>query len=77
MKILLLGAGAWGTALAASAAPRHRVSLWARDPGQAAALRASRENLRYLPGVALPSSVEMLAAATAELQPCAATTTWL
>ena len=67
MKILLLGAGAWGTALAASAAPRHRVSLWARDPSQAAALRASRENVRYLPGIALPPSVEVLAAATAEL----------
>ena len=67
MKILLLGAGAWGTALAASAAPRHEVSLWARDPGQAAALRASRENVRYLPGLALPPSVEVLAAATADL----------
>ena len=67
MKILLLGAGAWGTALAASAAPRHEVSLWARDPGQAAALRASRENVRYLPGFALPPSVEVLAAATADL----------
>ena len=67
MKILLLGAGAWGTALAASAGPRHEVSLWARDPGQAAALRASRENVRYLPGFALPPSVEVLAAATADL----------
>ena len=67
MKILLLGAGAWGTALAASAVPRHRVSLWARDPAQADTLRASRVNLRYLPGIALPPSVEVLAAATAEL----------
>ena len=67
MKILLLGAGAWGTALATSAAPRHRVCLWARDAGQAAALRASRENVRYLPGIALPPSVEVLAAATTDL----------
>ena len=67
MKILLLGAGAWGTALATSAAPRHRVCLWARDAGQATALRASRENVRYLPGIALPPSVEVLAAATTDL----------
>ena len=60
MKILLLGAGAWGTALAASAAPRHDVSLWARDPAQAALLDASRENTRYLPGVALPASLQVL-----------------
>ena len=33
MKILVLGAGAWGTALAVSAAARHEVTLWARDAG--------------------------------------------
>ena len=57
MKILVFGAGAWGTALAVSAAPRHEVTLWARDPAQASALAATRENLRYLPGVALPAGV--------------------
>jgi glycerol-3-phosphate dehydrogenase (NAD(P)+) len=54
MKLLVLGAGAWGTALAANAAGRHEVTLWARDPAQAAVLRQRRENQRYLPGIPLP-----------------------
>lgn len=57
MKICVLGAGAWGTALAASAARRHDVTLWARDTAQASAIAAARENARYLPGIALPSSL--------------------
>ena len=61
MKIVVFGAGAWGTALAVNAAARHEVTLWARDPAQAAALAATRENLRYLPGVAIPEAVSMRA----------------
>jgi glycerol-3-phosphate dehydrogenase (NAD(P)+) len=57
MKILVLGAGAWGTALSVSAAARHDLTLWARDPQQARDLRADRENRRYLPGIALPARV--------------------
>jgi glycerol-3-phosphate dehydrogenase (NAD(P)+) len=53
MKLSVLGAGAWGTALAAQAAPRHDVVLWARDAAQAAAIGQAHENRRYLPGVAL------------------------
>jgi glycerol-3-phosphate dehydrogenase (NAD(P)+) len=64
MKIVVLGAGAWGTALAISAASQpghpHRVSLWARDAQQAAAMRATRDNRRYLPGIALPAALELL-----------------
>ena len=59
MKILVLGAGAWGTALSVSAAGRHDVTLWARDPAQAGALRADRENRRYLPGIALPARINV------------------
>jgi glycerol-3-phosphate dehydrogenase (NAD(P)+) len=59
MRIALLGAGAWGTALAVAAAPRHDVMLWARDAAQAQALDAARENLRYLPGIALPPSLNI------------------
>lgn len=55
MKICVLGAGAWGTALAVNAAERHSVTLWARDAAQAAAMAAARENLRYLPGIPFPS----------------------
>ena len=57
MKILVLGAGAWGTALSVSASARHDLTLWARDPQQASALRADRENRRYLPGIALPPRI--------------------
>ena len=64
MKIVVIGAGAWGTALAVSAAghrrANHDVTLWARDAAQAAALQAVRENRRYLPEVALPASLQVL-----------------
>jgi glycerol-3-phosphate dehydrogenase (NAD(P)+) len=60
MKILVIGAGAWGTALAVSAAARHEVLLWARDAAQARAMRQARENHRYLPGVALPPALQVV-----------------
>jgi len=61
MKIALLGAGAWGTALAISAAQRHEVVLWARDAAQAAAMTRARCNHRYLPEVALPATLRVTA----------------
>ena len=57
MNLSILGAGAWGTALAVQAAARHTVQLWARDTAHALALATARENARYLPGVALPTRV--------------------
>jgi glycerol-3-phosphate dehydrogenase (NAD(P)+) len=57
MNITVIGAGAWGTALAISLAARHRVTLWARDAEQIAAMRVSRCNLRYLPDVAFPETL--------------------
>jgi glycerol-3-phosphate dehydrogenase (NAD(P)+) len=59
MKIIVLGAGAWGTALAANAAARHEVVLWARDAGQARAMQSQRENQRYLPGIQLPDALRV------------------
>jgi glycerol-3-phosphate dehydrogenase (NAD(P)+) len=59
MKIVVFGAGAWGTALAVSAATRHELTLWARDPAQAQAIGRDRENRRYLPGIALPDSIRL------------------
>ncbi|MCG1055790.1 NAD(P)-dependent glycerol-3-phosphate dehydrogenase [Mycetohabitans sp. B5] len=53
MKVAVLGAGAWGTALASHLAQRHDTLLWARDPALVADLAAVRENRRYLPGIAL------------------------
>ncbi|RZI71801.1 MAG: NAD(P)-dependent glycerol-3-phosphate dehydrogenase, partial [Variovorax sp.] len=63
MKICVLGAGAWGTALAVNAAARHEVTLWARDPSQAAQMRSARENTRYLAGTALPASLTIASGA--------------
>jgi glycerol-3-phosphate dehydrogenase (NAD(P)+) len=59
VKISVLGAGAWGTALAAAAATRHEVVLWARDPAQASAMSAQRCNQRYLPDIPLPPSLRV------------------
>ena len=76
MKILILGAGAWGSALAVSACAHpqgHKVTLWARDSAQAAAMQTQRENQRYLPGVVLPNRLDILNSSWAELLPlCAA-----
>lgn len=57
--LAVLGAGAWGTALAAALASRHRVTLWARDPAQAKALVVERRNARYLPEITLPESLHI------------------
>jgi glycerol-3-phosphate dehydrogenase (NAD(P)+) len=57
MKIAVLGAGAWGTALAISLARQHEVTLWARDGVQVAAMRDTRRNRRYLPDIALPDTL--------------------
>jgi glycerol-3-phosphate dehydrogenase (NAD(P)+) len=59
MNVSVLGAGAWGTALAISVAPRHATVLWARDAAQADAMSAARENVRYLPGIALPEALQV------------------
>ncbi|HVA39772.1 MAG TPA: NAD(P)H-dependent glycerol-3-phosphate dehydrogenase [Candidatus Binataceae bacterium] len=58
--IAVLGAGAWGTALTVGLArTAHRVTLCARRADHVAAMRARRENADYLPGVALPESIEL------------------
>ena len=57
MRIAVLGAGAWGTALAIAFSRRHEVTLWVRDRAQAAAMQAGRVNARYLPGCTLPDSL--------------------
>ncbi|MDB5818547.1 MAG: hypothetical protein JWQ11_2187 [Rhizobacter sp.] len=57
MNLTVLGAGAWGTALAVAASARHDVCLWARDAEQASAMRADRRNRRYLDEVTLPATL--------------------
>ena len=59
MNLTVLGAGAWGTALAASTAVRHPTRLWARDAAQAAHINATRVNDAYLPGALLPGELQV------------------
>ena len=57
-EIAILGAGSWGTALAALlAASGHSIRLWARDAGLVERLHADRENIHYLPGKMLTDNV--------------------
>lgn len=66
MKIAVIGAGSWGTALAALLGERHRnVALWARSAELAAELTATRRNSRYLPDAVLPDPVVCTADLTA------------
>jgi glycerol-3-phosphate dehydrogenase (NAD(P)+) len=58
MKLSVLGAGAWGTALAASWAPHHDVILWGRNPAELDAMRTGRVNARYLPGCPLADTLQ-------------------
>ena len=53
MKIAVLGAGAWGTALAAHATSQHSVSLWSRNQAVVDDIDRNRRNGRYLPDVEL------------------------
>ncbi|HEY6897658.1 MAG TPA: NAD(P)H-dependent glycerol-3-phosphate dehydrogenase [Rhodocyclaceae bacterium] len=57
MKLVVLGAGAWGTALAIAFAGRHQVTLWTREADRAAEMAASGENHRYLAGFPLPKNL--------------------
>jgi len=68
MRIAILGAGAWGTALALSFAGRHAVTLWTWQAEHAGALARDRENRLFLPGFPLPATIAIsadLAAAVA------------
>jgi glycerol-3-phosphate dehydrogenase (NAD(P)+) len=60
MKIAVLGAGSWGTALAVHATGLgHEVVLWTRSPERAAAMRAARRNERDLPGLNFPKNLSV------------------
>lgn len=68
MKIAVIGAGAWGTALAVTAANAgHHATLWARDAVQAQLMHTRRLNLQYLPGVTLPVSLKVHSSPAAAL----------
>ena len=60
MKILVLGAGAMGTALAGIFSYNNKIQLWARRPETRIKLLQFRENKTYLPGYKIPESVEII-----------------
>jgi len=70
IHFLVLGDGAWGTSIAIllSQNPDHRVTLWSAREENAQILRTHRENVRLLPGVPIPPSVEL----TSTLNPAVA-----
>lgn len=59
MRIAVLGAGAWGTAIAIGLAARHEVTLWVRNVELCNAMRSRRTNERYLPGFTLPAALRL------------------
>ncbi len=60
--VAVLGAGSWGTTLAAHlAAAGHEARLWGRDPAALATIEADRENRKFLPGIRLPEGVKVRA----------------
>jgi glycerol-3-phosphate dehydrogenase (NAD(P)+) len=64
VKVAVVGAGSWGTAVAAVVAGNAPTVLWARRPELAAQITATHENGEYLPGVQLPDALQ----ATASLE---------
>lgn len=59
MKVAVIGAGSWGTALALVLGDKgHDVALWSYDPEVAEEFREKNENTRYLPGIPIPTKVQ-------------------
>ncbi len=60
-SIAILGDGAWGTAIALLLAgnPEHRVTLWSAREENGRLLQERRENVRLLPGVLIPSAIQL------------------
>jgi glycerol-3-phosphate dehydrogenase (NAD(P)+) len=69
VRIAILGAGAWGSALAVSLSSRHAVSLWTRERADCDALASSRAS-RYLPGIVIPDAVAIEADLARALTGC-------
>src|SRR4051812_37377472 len=60
-KVRVLGAGAWGTAVAIALAQRHQVLMWGRNSAGLQAMGRTRENTDYLPGYAFPAGLDVAA----------------
>lgn len=70
MKLAILGAGAWGTALGIAMSAQHRTTLWCRDEGQRARMQSERRNARYLPGIPFPDGLQLAGDLAAALGGC-------
>jgi glycerol-3-phosphate dehydrogenase (NAD(P)+) len=60
-RVAVIGAGSWGTAVAALIGAHHPTCLWIRSPERATAIAAAHENETYLPGVRLPDELRTTA----------------
>ncbi|ELX11950.1 glycerol-3-phosphate dehydrogenase [Janthinobacterium sp. HH01] len=60
-QVAVLGAGAWGTAVAMALAQRHDVMLWGRNPEALQDMARARENTAYLPGHPFPAGLQVAA----------------
>ncbi|HCP79276.1 MAG: glycerol-3-phosphate dehydrogenase [Pusillimonas sp.] len=58
LRVSVLGAGSWGTALAAIASRQSNTLIWARDPATTRAIGHQRQNTRYLPDIVLPDTLQ-------------------
>ena len=68
-KIGVIGAGAWGTALALRLAQNHDIILWAHEKETVQAINQSRENRLFLPKIGLPENIRAVQD-FADLSPC-------
>ena len=70
LRITIIGAGAWGTALAMAACRlpgQRQVRLHVRDAQQALQIQSTRVNARYLAGLALPETLQIVSGPLSEL----------
>ncbi|MES2038705.1 MAG: NAD(P)H-dependent glycerol-3-phosphate dehydrogenase [Pseudomonadota bacterium] len=67
MNISVLGAGAWGTAMAIAFAAKNPVLLWGRNQAAMSAMQANRQNNDYLSGFSFPDSLQVTADFTAAM----------
>ncbi len=68
LRVAVIGAGSWGTALAALASHHFPTLLWARRPDVAASLERTHENQAYLPGIPLPPNLQFTSSLDAVAQ---------
>src|SRR5208337_2367582 len=66
-RIVVLGSGAWGTAIALSLVRRggHQITLWAHSPELASQIISAGENSQFLPGFPIPFGLAVTAGSAA------------